>query len=158
MLDDDYIKAAIDQAKSATTELDDILRPVAFRTVLERLLAGTSGSSAISPAPIANQQSLGLPANLNEFLASVSPKSHVDRTTAMAFYSFRSGDDTGVTVEEVLDAYGRVRVAKPKNIHDVIAQCVKRGLLIESGSRKEGVKAWVVTPTGERYVQNDFQI
>jgi hypothetical protein len=46
-------------------------------------------------------------------------------------------------------------VKKPQNFPDVIAACVRRGRLVE-GDRKDGMKAWVITRTGESYVEQNL--
>jgi hypothetical protein len=160
MNDDEEIKAAIQRAKAAVDGLEDTLRPIAFKVVLESLLSQgkvVSGEPARSTQRAQSEGRAPIPSNLNEFLAAKAPKSHVDRLAAIAYYSWHSGDELGVTVEEILEGYTRSRTPKPKNVHDVVGQCVRRGFLIESESRKDGAKAWIITPTGEAYVANGLQ-
>ena len=159
-MNDDEIRAAIQRAQAAVDGLEDTLRPIAFKVILEGLLWQ---GKVVSREPTRRTESVQsgerapIQTNLNEFLAAKGPKTHVDRLTAIAYHSLHSGDEAGVTVDEVLDGYARARVTKPKNIHDLVAHCVRRGFLIEAASRKDGVKAWVITPTGETYVEKSFQ-
>ncbi len=161
-MQDDEIRTAIDRAQSLAQDRDEPFRSVAFWVILDNLLkqAATAhtepGATAVGPAPAKPTQDL--PPTMNEFLAIKAPQSHVDRVTAIAYYSLHSGDDAGVTTKEILDAYAQKREKKPQNLPDVIRHCVKKGLMIESQSAKDGAKAWVITSRGEAYVENDFQM
>jgi hypothetical protein len=160
MNDDEEIKAAIQRAQAAVAGLEDTLRPIAFKVVLESLLRQgkvVGREPASSTERVQSGERAPILTNLNEFLAAKAPKTHVDRLTAIAYHSLHSGDEVGVTVEEILEGYTRSRTAKPKNVHDVVGQCMRRGFLIESESRKDGAKAWVITGTGEAYVEKSFQ-
>jgi hypothetical protein len=86
-------------------------------------------------------------------MAQKEPKTHTDRGLLIAYYSYKKGDEMGVTVKEIEEAYRQVRQQRPRNLSDVIASCVKQGRMIESSERKSGAKSWVPTLTGERYVE-----
>jgi hypothetical protein len=44
-------------------------------------------------------------------------------------------------------------MAPPKNVSDVIAQCIRKGMLMDASGPKDGQKAWMITQTGERLVE-----
>jgi hypothetical protein len=92
-----------------------------------------------------------------ELAAARQPTTHVNRVILFAYHSLHSGHRKGVTIKEIEEAYRQIRERKPQNIPDVIAQCSRRGFLVE-GERKEGAKAWVITSRGEGYVENGFQV
>lgn len=153
-MDDTEIRATLSRAERIVEQVPEPLRVLAFGAVLEHLLK-TQRPSHREEAP-ARPPARGIPANLSEFLVEKKPATHIERVVATAYYSFHSGDAAGVTADEVIDGYGKARVSKPRNIHDVIAKSVKKGLLIESDQKKDGTKAWVITPTGEAYVESGF--
>jgi hypothetical protein len=159
-MENEEIAEAIRRATDLSIGLEEPLRQVAFGVILERLLAGEALptlSAPVGDSGLRHRVSPDVAINLNEFLAAAAPKSHVDRLVAIAYHSLHLGDESGVTIEEVLNGYAAARLGKPKNIHDVVAQCVRRGLLIQLSSKKDGAKAWIVTPTGENYVEGGFQ-
>ena len=160
IVDTQDIRDKIDLAQLLTRDRDEPFRSIAFWVVLDNLLKRGHDFATESQKVVdaEEKRTAEIPKNLNEFAATKQPKSHVERLLTIAYHSLHSGEETGINREEIFDGYARIRAGKPRNIHDVIAQCVKKGLLIESDSRKDGVKAWVVTPTGERYVENDFQM
>jgi len=47
--------------------------------------------------------------------------------------------------------------SKPKNPSDTVYKNIRRGFLTESPQKKGGSKAWIVTNSGERFVENDLK-
>jgi hypothetical protein len=150
-VDDDQIRSALTRARALCEDQPEPFRSLAFRTVLESLLRGNglaaSPSARVSPSPV------GL--ELVEFLAQKKAETHPDRVVAVAFYVYRTQDGAGVTTKELADAYSRARIRKPQNFPDVIAACVRRGFLVE-GERRDGMKSWVITRTGEAHVEQNL--
>lgn len=148
--DDDHIRRAILRARALCEDQPEPFRSLAFRTVLESLLRGSALPAAArtpSPSPV------GI--DLIEFLAAKKAETHPDRVVAIAYYTYHTQGGAGVTTKELGDAYARARVRKPQNYPDVIAGCVRRGYLVE-GERKDGMKSWVITRTGETHVEQDL--
>lgn len=150
-MDDDQIRSFIRRARSLSEDEPEPFRSLAFKTVLEALLlrnGGASGAPArVSPSPT------GM--DLIEFLAARKIETHPDRVVAIAYYTYHTQDGAGVSTKDLADAYGRARVKKPQNYPDVIAGCVRRGYLVE-GQRKDGLKSWVITRTGEAHVEQNL--
>ena len=148
--DDEHIRRSIVRARSLCEDQPEPFRSLAFRTVLDVLLRsnGVPGPPArVSPSPV------GI--DLIEFLAAKKGETHPDRVVAIAYYHYHNQRGTGVTTKELAEAYARARVKKPQNFPDVIAACVRRGYLVE-GERKDGMKSWVITRTGETHVEQDL--
>jgi hypothetical protein len=146
------IRALIEDAIELTRDLEEPFRGIAFRVVLERQLeqhhpaSEAGGAGVVSPGE-----------TFGELAAARQPTTHVNRVILFAYHSLHSGHRKGVTIKEIEEAYRQIRERKPQNIPDVIAQCSRRGFLVE-GERKEGAKAWVITSRGEGYVENGFQV
>lgn len=148
-MDDDAIRAAIARARGLTEAEPEPFRSLAFRAVLERLLAGGAPPASATPA-LPETSVSGI--DITEFLAAKKVATHPDRVVAIAYYAYHTRDGAGVSTQDLTDAYSRARVKKPQNFPDVIAACVRRGRLVE-GERKDGVKSWVITRTGEAFVE-----
>jgi hypothetical protein len=149
-VEDEHIRGAIARARALCEPEDEPFRSLAFRTVLETLLHSNGLSSPparTSPSPV------GM--DLIEFLAMKKAETHPDRVVVIAYYYFKTHNGAGVTTKELGDSYARARVRKPQNYPDVIAGCVRRGYLVE-GDRKDGMKSWVITRTGESHVEQDL--
>lgn len=119
---------------------------VVFRWLLEQS-AGVAKAAAPSAVP-AIEPSMAL----NEFLASKKPTSHRDRVLLVAYYYLHSRNEP-VTRAEFSDAYIIARTSRPQNLSDVIGKCVSKGYLTEYPTGKEGKRAWQITQTGEKYLQ-----
>lgn len=149
-LDDDAIRAAIARARRLTEAEPEPFRTLAFRVVLEQLLRGGAAPPAgPAAAPLSTDM------DLTEFLASKKATTHPDRVVAIAYYVYHTQGGAGVTTHDLTEAYSRARVKKPQNFPDVIAACVRRGRLVE-GERKDGMKSWVITRTGEAFVEQNL--
>ncbi len=152
-MDDDQIRAAIARARLLAEDQPEPFRSLAFRAVLQTLLTG-AGAPPGSGVPVRTPPSpIGL--DLVEFLAARKADTHPDRAVAIAYYHYRTRNGAGVSTRDLTDAYARARIKKPQNFPDVIAACVRRGHLVE-GDRKDGMKSWVVTRSGETHVETSL--
>jgi hypothetical protein len=150
-VDDDVIRASMQRARRLCEGEPEPFRSIAFRTVLEHLLRAAPAAPATTSAPAAPPPDM----DLTEFLAAKKAATHPDRVVAIAYFTYHTQAGAGVTTQDLTDAYSRARVKKPQNFPDVIAACVRRGRLVE-GERKDGMKAWVITRTGESYVEQSL--
>jgi hypothetical protein len=156
--EDEALREAIQRARRLTQVEDEPFRSLAFTVLLEHLLRGAPKSAdAAVPAP--RGQSPAAPPSTDmpvaEFLAQRRIESHPDRVVAIAYYHYHRFDGQGVTTKELVDAYTRARAKRPQNYPDVIASCVRRGYLVDGG-RRDGMKSWVITRTGEAHVEQDL--
>jgi len=145
------IRQKIEEAKRLVGgDPSDAYTRLAFEVVFRKLLEETETTRApeAMPRSIPKMQ-------INEVLASKNLKSHMDKVEAIAWHFLREGDDS-VTRKEILEAYGKARMKRPQNLTDVINQSVKRGHLIDSPEKKDGEKAWCITHTGEKYVEENL--
>lgn len=151
-MDDDAILAAIARARRLAESAPEPYRSLAFRALLDRFLVAAPPSPATSPDRAAIDPT-AMP--ITEFLAAKKAETHPDRVVLIAYYIYRTEDGAGVTTAELTDAYSRARLKKPQNFPDVIAACVRRGRLVE-GERKDAAKSWIITRTGENYVEQNL--
>lgn len=154
-MNEETLLQAIQKARDIADKLPEPYRASAFEVVLRHLLGGEGPPQPLKRQAAAEPTDRPAIGQLNEFLAARNPRSHPDRVTAIAYYSFHK-DDSGITTRDVTEAYSKVRIKRPQNVHDVIATCVRRGLLVDS-EKKDDMRAWIITPTGDAYVEAGFQ-
>jgi len=153
----DTVSAVYEQARAAVEGVgEEAYRLVAFEVIFRRLLEGAGHMPVHVPAATvggeqSRQRTTAPDVSISEFLARLRVKSYPDRVVAIAYYRLREGQDD-VTRSEFLDALSRARIPKPKNLSDVIAQAIRKGHLMDA-DLKDGQKAWKITITGERYVE-----
>lgn len=152
------VKAAYEQAQGLVAEVrEEPYHSIAFEVVFRRLLEGagafpvpSGGREPVSARPEIARVAMG------EFLANTRASSYPDRLIAIACYHLYARNDESVTRAEILDTFSKARIPKPKNLSDVIAQCVRKGHLMDAAEPKDGQRAWQVTQTGERYFRDSL--
>lgn len=144
----------------ADEEQNPAFAAIVFEAVLKELFNGASeGAKPITaivpysrPAETKQLSALKLPRALNEFLAPL-PKSQTTLYLAIAYFSLHNNQPS-LTVNDFANALASARIPRPKNPSDVVGKCIKRGWLVDALERKDGQKAWQITPTGEKYIED----
>jgi len=96
----------------------------------------------------------GMPATLGEFLDQKgNPSKHTDSIAVFAYWLFKVEKMESFNVKDIIDCYDRTRKAKPSNPNQIINQNVASHIFAEASEKKDGLKAWVITRTGEEFVE-----
>lgn len=96
----------------------------------------------------------GMPGTLGEFLdLKGNPSKHTDSVAVFAYWLFKVEKMETFNVQDILDCYDKTRKAKPSNVNQIINQNVASHIFAEASEKKDGLKAWVITRTGEEYVE-----
>lgn len=135
------------KAKELVSEIEEPYQHLALEVVFRWLLDQVLGPAQAMEAP-----SISPSMAINEFLASRKSTTHKDRVLLVAYYYLHSKNEP-VTTSEFDEAYTSARMPHPKNLSDTIAKCVSKGYLVDYRDGKEGKRAWQVTQTGEKYIQ-----
>lgn len=96
----------------------------------------------------------GMPGTLGEFLDQKgNPSKHTDSVAVFAYWLFKVEKMATFNVQDILECYDKTRKAKPSNVNQIINQNVASHVFAEASEKKDGLKAWVITRTGEEYVE-----
>lgn len=148
------IKNRITEAIEITRDIEEPYKSIAFEVIFRKLIEETPATSEGRDLPgsamVARMQA-------SEFLASLSLRSQLDQVEAVAYHSLHSGQES-VTRAEILDTLRKARLPRPKNLSDVIIKCIRRGHLVDAFEEKDRQKAWQITPTGEKYVEEQLKL
>ncbi len=93
--------------------------------------------------------------SLKEFVNQKAPQNMRETTLAVAYYL----ENDGVVPFNVRDLERGFRAGKippPKNINDMVNKNIERRLLMNAAERKNGLKAWELTATGEQEIERGF--
>jgi len=94
------------------------------------------------------------PTSLAEFLRSKGdPKEHIDLIIAFSYWLFHVENMESYNVDDIRRCYDKARIPQPRNPTDLMNKLQRKGWL-KSAGEKEGKKAWVITPSGEEYVES----
>jgi hypothetical protein len=92
--------------------------------------------------------------SLVEFLKSKgNPRSHTDKATIFSYWLFHKEKMNCYNIDDIEKCYDEARITKPKNITDVMNKIQKKGYVKPVPKEKNGKKAWIITQTGEEYVE-----
>ena len=112
------------------------------------------------PAPLGSQATTPiavdttLPASLVEFIkAKGNPSEHTDIEVLFAYWLLKKENMTAYNATDIQNCYDDARIPKPANINSIMNRIQKSGYVMTAKEKKDNKKAWVITATGEKYVQ-----
>jgi hypothetical protein len=95
-----------------------------------------------------------MPQTIGEFLDTKGdPSKHTDATAVFAYWLFKVEKMLSFNVQDILGCFDKTRKNKPTNVNQIINQNVATHIFAEASEKKDGLKAWVITRTGEEYVE-----
>lgn len=144
------ITQAFTKAKQLVGGIEERYQELALTVVFRWLLEQSAGVAKAAAPSVATDIEPSMA--LNEFLASKKPESHIDRVLLVAYYYQHSRNEP-TTRAELSDAYTIARMSRPQNLSDIIGKCARKGYLTEYLPGKEDKRAWQITQTGEKYLQ-----
>lgn len=109
------------------------------------------GSEIAAGAAKARKQSA------KEFLLTKSPRSEVQKALLLAYFLEQEEGLTSFNVPDLEAAFRSAREKLPKNMNDVVNKNIAHGFLMEAKGKKDSKKAWQLTSTGERFVENEVR-
>ena len=95
--------------------------------------------------------------SLKEFLIDRKPSNGVQTTLAIAYFLENYDGVSPFNASDIERGFRAAREPVPININDKANMCVKNGYLMEDGAKKNNMKAWVVTRTGDEMVRSGFR-
>ena len=154
-MDKDEVRQKVEEAKALVGgDPRDPLTQIAFGEVLRMLLQPYSQPS---PSQVEHRTALApQTVQISEFLAQMKIDTETDRVATILYYHLHNGRESS-TRAEILEAYATARFKRPTNLSDVIARCIRKGHVIEAPEKKDGQKAWQITVTGEKYVEEHLK-
>jgi hypothetical protein len=131
---------------------EDPLTQIAFQEVLRMLL---QESPSVAGGVKSGTKQIDLPMQISEFLAGKNITIHMDRIVAILYYHYHKGTEP-TTIAELEESYSNARMKPPRNFSDILATCIRKGYVVEAKDKKDGKKAWRITPTGEKFVEEEI--
>ena len=141
-----------DKIEKMFTEILDSLKTMEDRIV--RLEA--SGVQNIAGHSNMNNQSKEKKSSIKEFLIACAPSGGVQTTLAIAYYLETSQGLSSFNKNDLETGFRAAKETIPGNINDKVNMCIANGHLMEAEEKKENMKAWVLTRSGEAFVENGF--
>lgn len=153
-MDSQEVRRKIEEAKQLVGGgPEDPFTQIAFREILHILLSESAQSVVADRVTKGIEHIRGM--QVSEFLAQRKISTETDRVVAILYHQFHNGQESS-TRSEILEAYNAARTRKPTNLADVIARSIRKGNIIEAPEKKEGQKAWQITQSGEKHVEEQL--
>ena len=90
--------------------------------------------------------------SVREFLNSIKISGDVERTLAIGYFLEKHKNLNSFNKRDLEDTYAEAKESRPKNINDKVNLNIKSGHMMEAGEKKDSIKAWTLTTTGEQVI------
>lgn len=95
--------------------------------------------------------------SIKEFLLPKKPKDEVQKTLAICYYLEKHKGMGIFNAKDIEEGFREAKEKVPDNINYKVIQNIKGGYLMEAKEKKDNLKAWTLTSTGEYFTKNDFK-
>jgi len=124
-----------------------------IKKIEDRLPFATSAENRTNISQTAKKLSI------KEFLMTKNLTDDVVRTLAIAYFLEHFSEMTSFNVDDINNQGFRLaKIKPPLNTNDKININIKKGYIMDATEKKEAKKAWVLTATGESFVENDLNL
>ena len=115
---------------------------------LEQILSPTGSNGA----PTSKQKK----SSAKEFLMTKVLKTETQKVLALGYFLEYMEDMESFNVNDLETAFRAAKERLPKNMNDAVNKNIARGFLMEAAGKKDAKKAWCLTSTGERYLDDEL--
>lgn len=95
--------------------------------------------------------------SIKEFILQKTPKDDVQKTLAIGYYLEKYDNLPAFNAKDLEDGFSRAKEKTPKNINYKVIKNIEKGYMMESKDKKGNLKAWSLTNSGEKVVENNFE-
>lgn len=93
--------------------------------------------------------------SLAEFLRQTEPSNHFHRITSIGYFLEKVRGQSAFTRVDIVKAYeeAKERYSSIPNVYRDVGKCVSRGLLMQKKGESSGEESYVVTSSGDKWVE-----
>lgn len=95
--------------------------------------------------------------SLREFLNDQGATTANDRGLSIAYFLEIHRNYPSFNAEDIRNGFREARIQPPKNPNDLINKNIAKGLIMDAEQNKDGKRAWILTGTGEEFVNKGFR-
>ena len=130
---------------------EDILKEVTIR-----LEEHERRISALEGAPAKTVQPQGKKLSVKEYLLTRKPSDDVQRTLVIGYYLEHFESMESYNVRDLANGFRSAKEPPPLNINDKVNVNIRKGHMMEAKEKKDKSKAWVLTNSGEKFVEGEM--
>ncbi len=116
----------------------------------EKRISKLESSSQAEPEAVKKKISI------KEFMISKKPNNDVQKTLTVGYYLEKCENFSSFNTKDLKKNFRAAKEKVPKNTADKVQLNIKKGHMMEAEEKKDNPKAWVLTNSGEKYVENGF--
>jgi len=110
-------------------------------------------SKTISPA-VTSSKGVVPATSLVEFIkAKGNPSDHTDIAIIFSYWLHKKEKMISYNKTDIENCYAKARITKPANVTDLMNRVQGKGYVMPASEKKDNKKAWVITRSGENYVE-----
>ena len=94
--------------------------------------------------------------SVKEFLLTKKPADNVQRTLAIGYYLEHFESMDSFNTRDLADGFRSAKEPLPANINDKVNSNIEKGRMMGDKEKKDKFKAWVLTNTGEKFVEEEL--
>jgi len=95
--------------------------------------------------------------SIKEFLLSVKPRNDVQKTLAIGYYLEKFENFLSFNIKDLEKGFKLAKEKIPNNINYKVYRNISQGYMMERDKKKDNLKAWTLTRSGEEFVESKFQ-
>ena len=121
--------------------------------IMRTLEEHESRISALEGMPAKKIQAEGKKLSVKEFLLTKKPTDDVQRTLVIGYYLEHFESMDRFNARDLSDGFRSAKEPLPTNINDKVNSNIGKGYMMEAKEKKDKFKAWVLTNSGEKFVE-----
>jgi hypothetical protein len=123
----------------------------------QRVSALETQLSGSTPRSSQDSNTSGKKLSVKEFVLGKKPKGDVQKTLVIAHYLEKYENASSINIDDLAKSFRLAKEPVPGNLNDKINMNIRKGHMTEAKDKKENKKAWVVTNTGEQFIENGLE-
>lgn len=95
--------------------------------------------------------------SIREFFLTKNPKDEIQKTLLTCYYLENYSGLEFFNIKDIESGYRNAKERVPKNINYNVFMNIKKGYIMEHNEKKENMKSWGLTNSGNKIVDDNFE-
>ena len=95
--------------------------------------------------------------SIKEFMLEKRPEGDVQKTLVIGYYLEHFAREESFNGKDLNEGFRSAREPVPSNINDRVNLNIAKGHMMDAREKKDNRKAWVLTNTGDKIVEDGFK-
>ena len=124
-----------------------------IKDIMTKLGDHESRISALEGMPAKKPKTEGKKLSLKEFILTKKPGDDVQKTLVIGYYLEHFESMDRFNARDLADGFRSAKEPPPTNINAKVDLNIGKGYMMEAKEKKDKFKAWVLTNSGEKFVE-----